>query len=322
MLEQAVRDQTWKTEPLGQEARRFLIYLRSARDASDRTIEDYESVLARFVAEHAHLELADFEGADGAERIVEFVGRHWGDAARGTRRKVLAIFASFFGWAARFDRVAANPMAKIDRPRRRRTERHAISPDRITAIIAAQPELRDRVALALMARLGLRKNELRLLRWRDLDLERGEIRIRDKGGDVVTMPIVHEDLLRDLATLSLDADPDHHLLYPVRIGNVRTADQRHLRGVVRSYPDRPMQPSTMHRWFKRALRQAGAADFNMHALRHAAGDEFRRAGNDLELTRVFMRHKSITTTSDHYMHVDREELIRGMRLAEERWHKE
>lgn len=78
----------------------------------------------------------------------------------------------------------------------------------------------------------------------------------------------------------------------------------------------------MHRWFKRCLRQAGAADFNMHALRHAAGDEFRRAGNDLELTRAFMGHKPITTTSDHYMHVDRAELIPGMRLAEERWRTE
>jgi hypothetical protein len=28
------------------------------------------------------------------------------------------------------------------------------------------------------------------------------------------------------------------------------------------------------------------------------------------------------TTSEHYMHADQEELIAGMRLAEERWRKE
>ena len=164
MLDQAVRDETWKREPLGQDVARFLLYLRNARDVMPRTLEDYESTLARFVAEHAHLELADFEGAEGADRVLEFVARRWGDAAPGTRRKVLSTFSSFFAWAARFDRVSANPMSKLDRPRRRRVERHAHSPAKVKAIIAAQPALRDRVALSLLARLALRKNELRLLR--------------------------------------------------------------------------------------------------------------------------------------------------------------
>jgi site-specific recombinase XerD len=118
MLEAAMRDGSWKTEPLGHEVRRFLLYMRGARDASARTLEDYESVLARLVVEHAHCELADFEGALGGERIVDFVHKHWSGAAPGTRRKVLSILASFFGWAARFDRIVSNPMGKLDRPRR------------------------------------------------------------------------------------------------------------------------------------------------------------------------------------------------------------
>lgn len=145
------RDGTYREEPLGREVVRFLLYLRNARDASARALEDYESILARFTVEHAHLEFTDFEGAEGAERVLEFVARRWGDAAPGTRRKVLAVFASFFRWAARFDRVSANPMDRIDRPRRRRAERHSHTSERVKALIAAQPELRDRVAIALMA---------------------------------------------------------------------------------------------------------------------------------------------------------------------------
>jgi integrase/recombinase XerC len=322
MLDQAVRDGGWKDEALGQEVRRYLVYLRNARDASPRTIEDYESILARFVADHAHLELVDFEGGPGADRLIEFVSRHWGSAAPGTRRKVLAVLASFFKWAARFDRIASNPMLKLDRPRRRSVERHAHSFPKVKAIISAQPALRDRVAIGLMARLGLRKNEVRLLRWRDIDLERGELRVHGKGGKIADVPIVFEDFLRDLAALSLEsgADPDAYLLYPIRIGNA--FHNPNLRGIVRTYPDRPMQPSTMHRWWKRCLRQAGAADFAMHELRHTAGNEFRRATGDLELTRVFMRHASISTTSEHYMHADREELVEGMKLVGERWRKE
>lgn len=322
MLDAAVRDGSWRQEPLGREIARYLLYLRGARDASTRTIEDYQSVLARFAAEHAHLELSDFEGAEGAERVIEFLARHWGDAQPGTRRKVLSIFGSFFGWAARFDRIVSNPMGKLDRPRRRRAERHAHTPARVQAIIDAQPALRDRVALSLMARLALRKSEVRLLRWRDVDLERGEIRVRGKGRTVHDVPIVYESLIADLARLALDDDAqrDHYLLFPVSVGNART--KPNLRGVVREHRSRPMAASTMHRWFKRCLETAGAADFPMHELRHTAGNEFRRATSDLELTRLFMRHASISTTSEHYMHADQDELIAGMRLAEQRWTKE
>lgn len=217
MLDAAMRrDHSYRETELGQEVGRFLRYLRSTRDATPRTLEDYESLLARFASDHAHLSLADFGGADGAERIVDFVARRWEHSAPGTRRKALAVLSSFFDWAVRFERVQANPVRRIDRPRRRGVERHAHSPERIRRIIDAQPELRDRVAIALLARLGLRKNELRTLRWRDIDLEAAELRVRAKGGKRPTIPIVHEDLLADLARLRLDQDaqPDHYCSTP------------------------------------------------------------------------------------------------------------
>lgn len=34
---------------------------------------------------------------------------------------------------------------------------------------------------------------------------------------------------------------------------------------------------------------------------------------------MFMRHKSINTTADTYLHLDREDLGEGMRLAYLRW---
>lgn len=72
-----------------------------------------------------------------------------------------------------------------------------------------------------MARLALRKNEVRLLRWKDIDLERGELRVRGKGGHNVDVPIVFEDLRADLAGLALetDAQPGEYLLFPIRWGN-------------------------------------------------------------------------------------------------------
>jgi integrase len=318
MLDTAVRDKSYRAAPLGQEVGRFLRYAATSRDFSPRSVNDYESMLAPFAAEHAHLELADFDGAAGAERVLEFVARRWGDAAPGTRRKAFAVLSSFFGWAVKFDRIAANPVLRLDRPRKRGVERHAHHPERVKRIIAAQPALRDRIAIAMMARLGLRKNELRLLRWRDVDLEHGELRVRGKGGKFVDVPIVYEDLQAELAQLALECggDPDHHLLYPERVGNLPGPATR---GLIRTFPERPMQPSTMHRWWVRCLERANVPHFPMHELRHSAVTEFIRATGDVAAAQRFARHASVATTVDIYGHLDREDLVRGMLRAGERW---
>jgi integrase len=169
-----------------------------------------------------------------------------------------------------------------------------------------------------LARLGLRKNELRLLRWCDANLENGELRVRGKGGTLVDVPIVYEDLQSELAQLALacGANAEHHLLYPERIGNLPGPATR---GLVRAFPERPMQPSTMHRWWTRCLVRASVPHFPMHELRHSAVTEFIRATGDVAAAQRFARHASVATTVDIYGHLDREDLVRGMRLAGERW---
>jgi integrase len=57
----------------------------------------------------------------------------------------------------------------------------------------------------------------------------------------------------------------------------------------------------------------------MHELRHSAGTEFQRASHDLKLTQVFMRHESIRTTADYYLHPDADELVAGLAAVAERW---
>ena len=81
-----------------------------------------------------------------------------------------------------------------------------------------------------------------------------------------------------------------------------------------------MQPSTMHRWWVRALQQGNAAHFPMHELRHTAVTEFLRAnGGDLALAQRFARHASVATTVDVYGHLETDDLVRGMVKAGERW---
>jgi integrase/recombinase XerC len=317
VLDEGVRDGTWEKTPLGRQVALFLRQMETEWSVS--SVADYRATLARLAVDHAHLELRDFEGGRGAELLEDFLHRRYRERSPGTRKKVRAQVRSFFAWATRLDKLERNPAERLSRPRRGKpSRRRAFTPEAIQAIIEAQPDLRDRVAISLMARHGLRKGELRLLRWRDVDFEAGTMQLHAKGRGRPTIPIVFEDLLADLNRLYLEsgAKRDHYLLFPRRIGNLPS---RGGKGVVREYPDKPMQPSTMHRWWKRCLEQAGSSDKLMHELRHSAGTSFQRTNKDLKLTQLFLRHESIRTTADYYLHPDEDELVAGLRAAGDAW---
>lgn len=316
IMREAVRDKSYEATKLGEEVVRYLRWMRSM-DYAPRSYYEYESILYRFVLEHADLTLNDFVPPVGVERIEEWVDRHWQHTKAGTRRKVLSILGAFFKWAYQRQRITADPMPMVRRPKNRSMARRAHAPAKVFDILRAQPTLRDQCGVVLLGMLGLRKNELRLLQIKDIDLDQEQIRLNQKGGDIVYHPIVFTDVIQKLAEhFTLDGrNGDEYLLYPRwerTLSDGRVVLQREDR-------DRPLSVRGMHEWWVRILTRADVPHFPMHEMRHTAGTEFHRAVHDLELTRQFMRHRSIMTTSSVYMHMDREDLTNAMLKAADRW---
>lgn len=318
VVREAMKNTSYRATRLGEHVGSFMRYTLS-QNWEQRSRAEYESTLYRFALYFADLDLPDFTPPVGIERVEEFIEATWGAAARGTRAKNISILKSFFRWAYERNRISGDPMLTIKRPRRRQPDRRrqAHEPKAVDAIVRAQHHQRDRGALLLMARLGLRKNELRLLKIGDIDLRDGVVHLLQKGGDRVAHPIgPFPDVVGELdAHITLDGRrADEYLLYPRwerRIGSERV--------VYREDKHRPLSPRGMHEWFAKRLEEAGVEHFPMHELRHTAGTEFHRAGKDLKRTQMFMRHKSITTTADTYMHLDRDDLEEAMKLAYVRW---
>ena len=62
-------------------------------------------------------------------------------------------------------------------------------------LVSGQESLRDQGALLIFGRLGLRKNELRLVQIADIDLGRDELFVRHaKGGEEHLLPIGFPDV--------------------------------------------------------------------------------------------------------------------------------
>lgn len=101
IVRDALRDESYRSTPLGLEVARYIRWKRNEWGATPETIRDYEPILARLALFHADLELADLAPPIGVERLRECWDHYWGDLSPRTRSKVLSVWRDFFDWAIR-----------------------------------------------------------------------------------------------------------------------------------------------------------------------------------------------------------------------------
>ena len=77
----------------------------------------------------------------------------------------------------------------------------------------------------------------------------------------------------------------------------------------------PVPPSrkTAHDWHEAALEDAGLRDMPLHALRHTAAAAWLATGHPLIFVQRQLGHRSITTTEEHYGHLEIVVRARGRR---------
>jgi site-specific recombinase XerD len=152
-------------------------------------------------------------------------------------------------------------------------------------------DLRDRAALLLLARLGLRAGDVCSLRLDDFDWGAGAVRVCGKSRQSVRLP-----LPQDVG--------DAVLAYIENGRPVVTEVRLFLRSKA---PYRPFTTSSSISYIvDRALRRAGVEDppsKGASLLRHSAATTMLRAGATLEAVGAVLRHRSLDMTA-HYAKVD------------------
>jgi integrase len=163
-------------------------------------------------------------------------------------------------------------------------DRRYLRPDEANRLIDAAAKrgrypFRDKVLVRMVYRHGLRASEAVEMRWSQLDLEQGVLRVaRKKGGSDATHTL-DRDELRDLRKLWQDVTGLY--VFETERGGPLSVD-------VLQY----------------IVREAGKlakldVEAHPHMLRHAAGYMLANEGADTRLIQAFLGHKDIRHTA-HY----------------------
>lgn len=154
---------------------------------------------------------------------------------------------------------------------------------------------------------GLRRGELVDLRWRDVDLDAGQLHLatqRAKGGGEVTSQGLKGKRGR---VVSLDAGT----VGALRGWRRRQAEERMAwpgdwpdGGWVFTHEDgEPLHPDSVTKAFDKRARDAGLPRLTLHGLRHSHGAHMLQAGVHPKIVQERLGHSSLQVTGDIYSHV-------------------
>lgn len=289
----------------------FSGYVSSQRGLSAHTDRAYRSdvdALLRFAVRH---------GASTLDDVDLRMLRAWlasqaaAQRSRATLARRGASARTFFGWAARTARIAADPSLRLATARASAPLPTVLRTGAVADVLDAAREraqdgeavqVRDWALLELLYATGVRVGELCGADVLDVDLAERTLRVLGKGSKERVVPFGKPALTALVAwldarpTLARPDSPDA-LFLGVRGGRV---DPRQVRDVVHA-----------------ATAAAGVEDLAPHGLRHTAATHLLEGGSDLRSVQEILGHASLATTQ-RYTHISAERLRSAYALAHPR----
>jgi integrase len=229
-----------------------------------------------------------------------------------TTRKILSTLSAVLAYAVSQDMVAINAATGVKVIGRRDEGAKKIVPpskEALKALIEAS-DADFRVKLIFAAASGVRAGELHALRWRHLDLDKGEVTIEarvDAYGDedvtktaagMRTVPIgaAVATMLKEWKLRSTFKKPGD-LVFPNKRGTYVGHDNMVKRQFLPLFDvaaDKHQEDPAKHPVVER---------FNWHALRHYAVSTWIEAGLAPKTVQTFAGHSSLQVTMDRYGHM-------------------
>ncbi len=199
-------------------------------------------------------------------------------------RKISSL-RTFYLFLQKIDVIKRNPFDKIDRPKVRRKLPTFLTREEVNKLLKVADKFRDKLIVRLLYVTGLRVSEAVNLTWRDIDFEKGEIRVRKGKGRKERIVLV------DPSTLCMLVKYKNMISPP-------SEDERVLGISVR----------TVQHIIKTLRERTGLSKkVTPHTLRHSFATSLLEAGVDIRVIQELLGHSSLNTTQI-YTHLTKEHL--------------
>lgn len=295
-----------------EEKRKFLEYLRYELNRSPHTVEAYDRDLTLFISYITGGKPEEFDAVTITTNDI----RSWisqlsaeGQSSRTIRRKTQSL-RSFYRFLRKMYEMDVNPTSKIILAKLPKNLPEFVTGDGIKEILEnyeAKSDYiteRNRMILEILFCTGMRREELRILRDRDIDFHKREIKVTGKRNKQRIIPIDDglAEKIREWQKMRDSEFPDSEILFPGREGELMSA--RNLVYITKS-----------------TLAGSNSRKRSPHVLRHSFATSLISDGAELNSVKELLGHASISTTQI-YTHVSIKEIRESYRKSHPRGHSE
>ena len=218
------------------------------------------------------------------------------DLTPSTVGRVHAILKQAMRDAVRDKHIRTNPLDDVKAPKQQRKEKDVLTADEVRRLLETVRGDRFECAFYLCALLGLRIGETLALRFEDVDLERGTIRVERTLYHGEVMP---PKTLSSRRTLTL---PSKALEALVRHCESSSKPRGYLFATASG---KPVDVSNFYKWsWKPALRKAGLSEtLTPHQLRHGTASLLLNQNVPVPVVSKYLGHANPGITMKVYAHM-------------------
>mgnify|MGYP002634774253 CR=1 FL=1 len=283
--------------------------LSSKSRISDETYYSYSQLSSKYITPNlGKLKLRDLTSADIQQFYNEQV---CADTGLRTIEKCHNVLHASLNNAVNLGLISRNPATNTDPPRPRKKEATFLSQSQVRHFLTKALETDKLVfplySLALIT--GMRQGELLGLQWSDLDFHRGKLHIkrtlvRKPGGGLALKDPKTQSSKRTVALQAatmtiLEKHSDNQKVQ----SEILCKKWKNTGHIFTSSIGTPIDPSNLHKRFKRLLKAAGLPNIRFHDLRHTAASLMLNNGIDVYVASRSLGHASPSITLDVYGHL-------------------
>jgi integrase len=280
----------------------------AANNLAPKTVERYWQLLQKHV--RPRLGMRPIQSIKAEDLNSLYSDLHQKKLAPRTIKHIHRVLHRAFGHATKWGAIKRNVVTLVDVPKVPLTEAAALQLTEIPVLLAG---LRGRALypITIVALgTGMRRGELCALRWQDVDLDGGTLRVEwsleqtRRGGLRFKSP----KSARSRRTVSLSPA----VVAELRVHRRAQQEHRLALGLGKAPPDalvfglwdgNPRQPDNLSRDFSRTMRKIGMTHISLHSLRHTHASQLITSGMDVLTVARRLGHGSAAITLAVYGHL-------------------
>lgn len=289
----------------------FLEYMEIEKGRSQKTIENYDHYLNRFLDWSKIIKPSEIT-VELVRNFRVYLNRFENEKGERLKKVTQGFYVialrSFLKFLAKRD-ISALQAEKIEIGKSSSREVEFLEVDEVERILNEAngkdiKALRDRAILELLFSAGLRVSELTSINREKIDLKTQELSVRGKGDKVRVVFISNEASLaiKEYLDKRMDVDP---ALFVRDVAGLAKFEKK---GSNKAVDNLRLTPRSVQRIVKYYATKAGIVkDVHPHTLRHSFATDLLINGADIRSVQAMLGHSSITTTQV-YTHVTNKQL--------------